>query len=166
MTSPEPARTPLAERLSPVPGPSGINLRPREGKNNVDVASAEDEAAGKSKAGGRAGRAKKRGQGGDAGGSGRKGQEAPPPPSRGAREKRGGGKKVTFGNPPHHNHKDKSKTQAAFGRGGGGAGRYSHGGRKGGNPNAQSEAPNGKKVSDMGILQFEPMAGVAGNPEE
>ena len=85
MTSPEPARTPLAERLSPVPGPSGINLRPREGKNNVDVASAEDEAAGKSKAGGRAGRAKKRGQGGDAGGSGRKGQEAPPPPSRGAR---------------------------------------------------------------------------------
>ena len=36
MTSPEPARTPLAERLSPVPGPSGINLRPREGKNDVE----------------------------------------------------------------------------------------------------------------------------------
>ena len=156
MTSPEPARTPLAERLSPVPGPSGINLRPREGKNNVDVA-----AEGESK-GGRGGRVKRRGQAGDPGGSGRAGRPPQQPPSRGARAKRGGGKKVTFGNPPHHGHNDKSKAQAAFGRGGGGAGRYVHGGRKNANPNAQSEAPIGKKVSEMAFLKFEPVAGERG----
>ena len=85
MTSPEPARTPLAERLSPVPGPSGINLRPREGKNNVDVAV---EGEGESK-GGRGGRVKKRGQAGNPGGTGRTGQQ---PATRGARAKRGGSK--------------------------------------------------------------------------
>ena len=157
MTSPEPARTPLAERLSPVPGPSGINLRPREGKNNVDVAAAEGESKG-----GRGGRVKKRGQAGDPGGSGRAGQTPQQPSSRGARAKRGGGKKVTFGNPPHHSHRDKSKTQAAFGRGGGGAGRYVHGGRKNANPNAQSEALDGKKVGETGFLKFKPVAGERG----
>ena len=151
MTSPEPARTPLAERLSPVPGPSGINLRPREGKNDVDV-------EGKSK-GGRGGRMKKGGQAGSAGGSGSTGQQ---PPSRGARAKRGGGKKVTFGNPPPHNHKDKSKAPAAIGRGGGGAGRHVYGNRKSANPNTQSEALKGKKVRKMGVLKFEPMAGEHG----
>ena len=153
MTSPEPARTPLAERLSPVPGPSGINLRPREGKNNVDVAPVGGEV-GKSKGGGRGGRLKKRGQAGNPGGSGRRGQAQTPPPStscsRGARTKRGGGKKVTFGNaPPHHSHRDKSnKAQAALGHAAGAeAGKYVRGGRKNANPNAQPEAlNNGKKV--------------------
>ena len=139
MTSPEPARTPLSERLSPVAGPSGINLRPRDGKNNV---SEEGCGGGKSKGGvggrGRGGRIKRqRGQ------SGRPGQQ---PPSRGAKTKRGGGKKVTFGNPPQNDHKDKSTMRAAAFGGGGGAGRYAHCNKKGPNPNAQSEAAKGKKV--------------------
>ena len=147
MTSPEPARTPLSERLSPVAGPSGINLRPRDGKNNV---SEEGCGGGKSKGGvgGRGGRIKRqRGQ------SGRQGQQ---PPSRGA--KRGGGKKVTFGNPPQNDHKDKSTMRTAA-VGGGGAGRHVHSNKKGPNPNAQSEAAKGKKVRKMALLKFEPVAG-------